>query len=276
MPFFPAHTLNSNRGVAKSPRSKFKYLYYFFRAVPSLGPKYHFYPVKQPHKNCKYFPKFFCASEIFRPRTLFRIINCMSTLYVYACSYGLLGTTQGPFANQWNPNAGWPRMLADSLGMQLVNRSLADTNNDQIIARYAQDRELHMPDDIVIIQWTHLHSASRVHAPYTIFPHDMKDPVTHTYYEYIYDELHALAKVVTATYWISSVTPTRTMFTTIDDVTRWRMCDERTYTTIEQLSNWYPTPCTVLTPDTRFACLHPNQQGHALIARYYENLIRTQ
>lgn len=199
----------------------------------------------------------------------------MSTLYVYACSFGLLGTTEGPFAHQWNPNEGWCRILANRLGMSLVNRSLAGTNNDQIIARLAQDRGLHGPDDIVIIQWTHLHRASRVHAPYTIFPQDT-DSVSRTYYEYMYDEIHAIAKVVTATYWITSVTPCRTMFTTIDDVNRWRMCDERTVATIEQLSNWYPTPCTVLTPDTRFACDHPNQQGHALIARYYENLIRTQ
>lgn len=198
----------------------------------------------------------------------------MPTLYVYACSYGLLGTTQGPFANQWNPSAGWCRTLAETMNMTLVNRSLAGTNNDQLIALYTQDIGIFKPDDIVIVQWTHLHRASRVHTPYTIFPNDT-DPVTHTYYEYIYDELHALAKVVTATYWISSITPCRTVFTTIDDEQRWSATDLRSYATIERLSNWYSTPCAVLTPNTKFACSHPNQQGHALIARYYENIIRT-
>lgn len=198
----------------------------------------------------------------------------MPTLYVYACSFGLMGSTEGPFAHQWNPTVGWCRTLADSLGMSLVNRSLAGTNNDQIIARYAEDRLLHRADDIVIVQWTHLHRASRVHAPYTIFPQD-KDSVAETYYEYIYDEIHAIYKVVTATYWITSVTPCRTIFTTIDDVARWNMCDQRTVDTILRLSNWYDTPNTVLTPATRFACDHPNQQGHALMSRYYENIIRT-
>lgn len=198
----------------------------------------------------------------------------MSTLYVYACSYGLLGSTMGPFAHQWNNNAGWPRTLADNLGMSLVNRSLAGTNNDQIIARYSQDIGLFKEDDIVIVQWTHLHRGSRVHEPYTIMPID-KDTVASVYYEYIYDELHALAKVVTATYWISSITPCRTVFSTIDDQVRWEATDMRTHGTLARLSNWHSTPTKLLDSTTKYECDHPNHLGHTLIARYYENIIRT-
>jgi hypothetical protein len=198
----------------------------------------------------------------------------MSTLYVYACSFGLLGSTEGPFAHQWNNNAGWPRLLADSLGMSLVNRSLAGTNNDQIISRFALDMSMHTPDDIVIVQWTHLHRASRVHEPYTIFPHD-KDDIAKLYYEYVYDELHAVEKVATSTYWMSAVSPAKFVFSTIDDVERWRMVNERVYNTIKNYKGWVTTPNSVLNDGVLFSCKHPNHEGHKLIARYYENVIRT-
>lgn len=214
----------------------------------------------------------------------------MCRLYLYACSFGLLGQIN----NKISPKENWVNehsfgyIIAKRLNLTLVNRSVIGASNFKIFENLNHDlKNIFLTEnDIVIVQWTHI-DRSPMRSNHTIMPHYVKSKdrlvreTAETYYKELYFELQNLANIVGYTKYFTTKLGSNFYFNFVDDHNYLQKIDYILYKDFVNCDNYiglnnqgiYEFLGSFNNTDVYFPCSHPSKLGHQMIAEYYINSI---
>lgn len=120
----------------------------------------------------------------------------MKNLFVYSCSNGKFGSLDSKNPILWSDEFSFGHIIADKLGYNFINRSLAGSSNFHIFSKIKHDIEnsKHDENDIVIILWTYIDRAYCSVEDKFIMPSHTYEEST-IYYKLFYNDMQNLASL---------------------------------------------------------------------------------
>jgi len=219
----------------------------------------------------------------------------MSKLFVFGCSFTCYGSSDvkdceenNLVPHKWHHEGSWPKLLSDSLGIELVHYGNPGSSNDHIYNKIIESYKSISKDDLVIVSWTEPFRAIITDSSHTLmstmdFSADpnFKDLVKY-YTKYLYNELLTLSKLITLSKGISNILPCSSFFSISSHPTSFIPNDEFTYEILNS-DLFLKIPSTNNSPlydfrsfpeEYQFRCCHPNLAGHKFIASSIEKLLK--
>ena len=200
----------------------------------------------------------------------FTKLNVNPSLYVYACSHGKFGTTYNkPHSeHHWEDKNSFPQIIADSLNVELINRSQPGCSNFHIFQNILNDIDKIQSTDIVIIRWTYISRAWKSNWT-TVMEHMIVDgdEVANMYYKDLYNPLQAFSSIVAYTYYLKSKLNCKFYYTFSDNKNYIKSINKPLYKDFCNSEEWLDV---VSVPENElFKCRHANELGHKTTAKFY-------
>jgi len=232
----------------------------------------------------------------------------MKRLYVYACSYGKFGHVCQPpsalgapvssnpkpcpicsqypdIANEsWVDNRSFPQLMANDLGLDLVNRSFPGASNYKLFTFFLDDLPQMDFGDMVFFQWTHINRAWYAKDPrrsVMVHNHPEFEGIANFYYEHFYDDRQSLSQLIGLSMYVKHRTPGKYYFGTADPYDTFNNIDSLLCADLYNMEECInPKKANVIMDilnqynTTKFHCGHPNEYGHQRVAEEYLKNIR--
>jgi len=212
------------------------------------------------------------------------IIMIKNKLYLYACSFGKFGTTNGPDADKWVNDNSFGSILAEKLDLKLVNRSWTGGSNHHLFINAMRDLMYGniQPNDLIVIQYTHIARAWCNDLSKTVLPHSKE---FEDYYKQYYSDFLGLSNLVSTNTYLKSKFENKFkckfVYSTADDINFFKKINHTLYNDFVSDSNFCSIEKQSILPYVRslnnkdlfFSCEHPSKEGHAMIADLYHRFI---
>jgi hypothetical protein len=227
----------------------------------------------------------------------------MNKLYVYACSYGKFGHVCQPAKalgesypskiidcpvcaqhpnitkDVWIDDYSFPQIIASTLGLDLVNRSLPGANNYKLFTFFLEDLPLMDINDTVLFQWTHINRAWYAKDPRrSVMVHTVKEfeSTAEYYYEHFYDDQQSLSQLLGLVSYTKSKTPGKYYFASADSYHILNNINNMLCADLYDIEGCInPKQSSVMMDvlknegSSKFHCGHPTEKGHKIIATTY-------
>jgi len=202
----------------------------------------------------------------------------MNKLFLYACSFGKFGTSQGVDKNKWSDNNSFGESLATKLNLELVNRSWAGGSNFHIFRKVMMDITLGniTADDLVLIQYSFINRAYCVDHSKTVM---INDSEFDDYYKNFYSDSQSLAMMVSFNQYLKTKLPNM-IYSCVDDLQTLENINQIMYSDFVNDPRFFSiknqSPILYirsLGSDMYFDCMHLNKKGHETLSEYYYNFI---
>jgi len=204
----------------------------------------------------------------------------MNNLYIYACSYGKYGTSNGPKAHKWVDQESFGDFLAKSLNLNLVNRSYPGGCNYHIFKNIMKDVLLGNFDntDTILVQWTYLGRAYHNDQEKTVMPNN---PEFFDYYKNYYNDLQSLCNLLTFNFYVKNKIKCPYYFTVVENLQDLSKINELIFQEIKSdpcfLTIKNMSPIEYLkkldNKELMLECHHPSVKGHKLLSEIFYQLM---